>query len=41
MDGGALHRALRVTSWVVVAAMAGSIAWAGWISIAYWSGIGV
>lgn len=36
-----LHAPLKALSAVVIAAMAASIVYAGWISITYWSGIGV
>lgn len=41
MPGASLYRIVRVVSMVVILLMAVAILYAGGISIAYWSGIGV
>jgi hypothetical protein len=41
MDGERLFAPLRIVSFVVLLAMLAAIGYAGWISLAHWSGIGV
>ena len=41
MHGESLFTPLRIVSFVVLAAMLAAIAYAGWISLTHWSGIGV
>jgi hypothetical protein len=41
MRSEALFTPLRILSYVVLAAMAVALAYAGWISLAHWDGIGV
>lgn len=41
MNGAALVGPLRFVSYVVVALMAAAMVYSGYITVSYWSGIGV
>ena len=41
MHGSALFAPLKIVSIVVIALMVAAIAYAAWIAVRYWSGIGV
>ncbi len=41
MHGAAFHGPMKILGYVVLALMAAAIVYAGYISITYWSGIGV
>lgn len=41
MHGESFFAPLRIVSFVVLIAMLAAIAYAGWISLTHWSGIGV
>ncbi len=41
MHGESWFTPLRIVSYVVLVAMLGAIAYAAWISLTHWSGIGV
>lgn len=41
MHGESWFTPLRIVSYIVLAAMLGAIAYAAWISLTHWSGIGV
>ncbi|HEY8555387.1 MAG TPA: hypothetical protein VIL43_12710 [Burkholderiales bacterium] len=41
MEAGAIYRPLKVLSYVVILLVAAAILYAVYISIRYWSGIGV
>lgn len=41
MNGERFFAPLRIVSFIVLLAMVAAIAYAGWISLTHWSGIGV
>lgn len=41
MHGEGFFAPLRIVSYVVLAAMAGTVLYAAWISLTHWTGIGV